>query len=654
MLSIAEVLLPAPLDQLFSYQVAADMLDCQPGQLVLVQFRARQIIGVVSKISSASSYPKPLKPLLKLLPWHLRPELTTFIEKVAHYTISPKGSVLKMCLAPNSFYQSTKTPSTIHHHHTPLNITLNDAQEAASKHLISTIGQKKVILLEGVTGSGKTEVYNKLVHELLLRNKQTLILMPEILLATHITQRLSERFGFPAIEWHSNLTSKQRRENYHYIITGQAKLIIAARSGLFLPFPSLGAIIVDEEHDTSYKQEDGVIYSARDMAVLRGHTEGCPVVLCSATPSIETIHNVRSGRYEHIYLANRFGTAVMPEIKIIDMNKEKLPKGKFISPTLLSAMQDSIASGNQALLYLNRRGYAPLTICGACGHKVECPNCSALLVEHRHKRLLQCHYCGHTAPSITKCSNCGAEDKTTTYGPGVEKIAEELLEALPEANIAMFTSDHITNRKDAETMMSDIIERRTNIIIGTQMIAKGLHFPKLQFVGIIDADAGMIGGDIRAIERTYQVLQQVSGRAGRDKESGLVMLQTYEPDGIMIKHILAEDTAKFIDSELHDRELSFSPPFSRLIMVHLSAANELHLIQCVDMMARLAPYSEKIQVIGPAPAPIYMIGKRYRYRFIVKSAKNINTNKVVQTWIDQTRLPPTVKVKVDVDPYSFL
>jgi len=652
MLQIAEVLLPLPFDQPFSYALE-DGSECQVGQLVSVQFRARQLVGVVTGIADASTSKRPLKLVTESLSWLLSPELLKFIDKVAAYTISPRGAVLKMCLASNNFQQSKLIPS-ITHAHTPLNITLNDAQQVAAQAMVDAINRDKVILLEGVTGSGKTEVYNHLVHTLLEQGKQSLILMPEILLATHITKRLTERFGFTAVEWHSNLTPKQRRENYHHIITGQAKLIIAARSGLFLPFPNLGAIIVDEEHDTSYKQEEGVIYNARDMAVLRGQIEKCPVVLCSATPSIETIHNVRLGKYDYIYLPSRFGEAVMPEIKIIDMKKEELNKGTFLSPTLLAAVRQSIAEGNQALLYLNRRGYAPLTICRACGHKTECPDCSALLVEHRHKKLLQCHYCGHSVPNITTCSNCGAIDKITTYGPGVEKIEEELAEAIPGVRISLFTSDHVTSRKSAESMINDITERRIDVIIGTQMIAKGLHFPKLQFVGVIDADAGMIGGDIRGIERTYQILQQVSGRAGRAQENGLVMLQTYEPESIIINHLLATDSKQFIETELQDRQSSWSPPFSRLIMVHLCAANELQLLQCADMLARSAPSGEKIMVIGPAPSPIYLIGKRYRYRFIVKSAKTVNANKVVQAWISQANLPPTIKVKIDVDPYNFL
>lgn len=647
---VAEILLPLPFEQTFSYK--ANEKQVQAGQLVTVSFRSRTLIGVV--ISTAKDNgERPLKDVESILPMILSLELLSFITRVAAYTISPRGLVFKMCLGGTNLNKKS-TPLQIDHYHIPFNIQLNEAQQKAASTIMESLNKHSVIVLEGVTGSGKTEIYNYFINTLIEQSKQTLVLMPEILLATHISKRLEKRFGFEAVEWHSNLTSKQRLVNYNHIISGEAKLIIGARSSLFLPFKNLGAIVVDEEHDTSYKQEEGVIYNARDMAVLRGQLENCPVLLCSATPSVETVHNVRLGKYQHVYLPSRFGTASMPEIKIVDMKKEVMAKGMFLSPSLIETMVKSLAEGNQALLYLNRRGYAPLTMCGACGHKVECPCCSAWLVEHRHKNKLQCHYCGHSIPNITTCSNCGATDKITTYGPGVEKIVEELEVAVPNVRIALFTSDHVNTRKKAEAMIEDIAQRRVDVIVGTQMIAKGLHFPKLQFVGIIDADAGMMGGDIRGIERTYQILQQVSGRAGRAQENGLVMLQTNEPESLMIEHLLAADTAKFVELELRDRQASFSPPFSRLVMIHLSAINELHLLQNVNMMAKCAPYHDKIKVIGPAPAPIYIISNRYRYRFIIKSDKSVNVNKVIQTWLKNAALPSSIKVKVDVDPYSFL
>lgn len=652
MYKIADVLLPIPIDKPFSYKVE-EVDNISIGQLVSVPFRTRTLTGVVINISEQHSIDPKIKPINSPFPLTIKKEMITFIEKVSYYTITPKGLILKMCIsgAKLNHISDLKTPHTSEE----LGITLNKAQQEASTFLESHLGHHKTILLEGVTGSGKTEVYNHLIHRIINEGNQCLLLMPEILLATHITSRLKERFGFEAIEWHSNLSPKKRRDNYHMVITGQAKLIIAARSGLFLPFPNLRAIILDEEHDTSYKQEEGVVYNARDIAVLRGQIEKCPVVLCSATPSIETIHNVRIEKYSRIYLPSRFGIAKMPEIKIIDMNKEDMCKDSFISPSMIDAVKHTIESGNQVLLYLNRRGYAPLTICKACGHKVECPNCTAFLVEHKHKKILQCHYCGYSSDNIRKCNNCGSEDKITTYGPGVEKIEEEIKKAIPNIRTSLFTSDHVGSKKDAESMIEAISKREVDAIIGTQMIAKGLHFPKLQFVGVIDADAGMLGGDIRGIERTYQILQQVSGRAGRSEEGGLVMLQTYEPESIMIKHMLSGDNEKFIKEELNDREVSWSPPFSRLIIVHLSAANEIQLIEASHMLARTAPYGEKqITVIGPAPSPIYLIRKKYRYRFIIKSGKNINIQPIIKQWLNSSPLPPTVSVKIDVDPYSFL
>lgn len=649
---IADVLLPIPIDKTFSYKVEASY-GISIGQLVSVPFRTRTLTGVITNISQEQSLDIKIKPINSTFPFVIKKELLNFIEKVAYYTINPKGLILKMCI--NGAKLNYTVNLELSHNSQELGITLNQAQQEAATFLTSHLGHHKTILLEGVTGSGKTEVYNHLIHRIINEGNQCLLLMPEILLATHITSRLKDRFGFEAIEWHSNLSAKKRRDNYNMVISGQAKLIIAARSGLFLPFPKLSAIILDEEHDTSYKQEEGVIYNARDIAVLRGQIEKCPVVLCSATPSIETIHNVRLEKYSKIYLPSRFGIAKMPEIKIVDMNKESMGKDSFISPSMINAVKQTIEEGNQVLLYLNRRGYAPLTICKACGHKVECPNCTAFLVEHKHKKILQCHYCGYSSDNIRKCTNCGSEDKVTTYGPGVEKIEEEIKKAIPNIRTSLFTSDHVGSKKDAESMIEAISKREVDAIIGTQMIAKGLHFPKLQFVGVIDADAGMVGGDIRGIERTYQILQQVSGRAGRSEEGGLVMLQTYEPESIMIQHMLAHDSKKFIEEELHDREASWSPPFSRLIIVHLSAANEMQLIESAHMLARTAPYGEKqISVIGPAPSPVYLIRKKYRYRFIIKSAKNINIQAIIQKWLASSQLPPTVRVKIDVDPYNFL
>jgi primosomal protein N' (replication factor Y) len=648
---IAEVLLPIPLNRPFSY-LLKEGSECGVGSLVSVQFRNRQLTGLVIEINSAIDSKRPLKTIDHIMPWKLHGKLISFIEKVAEYTITPRGLVLKMCISsmPRADAESNRVKQLVK----PWEVELNETQQQAVDVLIASIGHKQVILLEGVTGAGKTEVYSQMIHRIIDNGAQVLLLMPEILLATHITQRLSARFGFKVVEWHSELSPKQRKAYYCDVISGRAKLVIAARSGLFLPFPNLGAIVVDEEHDSSYKQEEIVIYNARDMAVLRGKIEGCPVVLCSATPSIETIYNVELGKYKKVHLPSRFGKAAMPEIRVVDMKQEALLKGKFISPTLLVEIKRTVDDGNQVLLYLNRRGYAPLTMCASCGHKLECPNCSTTLVEHRHNHKTQCHYCGFCSPTTLNCSKCGAEDKMTTYGLGVEKLAEELAEEIAGVRIALFTSDHINSKKLAANMIKEIEARNIDVIIGTQMTAKGLHFPKLQLVGIVEADAGLIGGDIRGIERTYQVLQQVSGRAGREQEKGLVILQTYEPESIVIKHLLQADSKQFILQEMNDRLEAWSPPYSKLIMVQLSSSNEIQLLESVNNLARMAPSLDNVMIIGPAPAPMYIIGKRYRYRFIIKSTKQANLGQALQAWIDNSQLPRNVRVKINVDPYSFL
>jgi primosomal protein N' (replication factor Y) len=516
-------------------------------------------------------------------------------------------------------------------------------------------GTFHVALLDGVTGSGKTEVYFEAVAEIIRRGKQSLILMPEIALTGQFLDRFAARFGVRPLEWHSELTPRTRARNWAAISAGEAPVVVGARSALFLPYANLGLIVVDEEHDQAYKQDDGAHYHARDMAVVRAHIAKIPVVLASATPSVETEVNARKGRYQRIVLPSRFGGAHMPQIEAIDLRREAPPRGRFISPVLAEYIGHAIERREQALLFLNRRGYAPLTLCRACGHRFACTICDSWLVDHRFRQRLVCHHCGFSMPRPHACPNCAAEESLVAVGPGVERLQEEAASLFPQARTMVLSSDLITSIETMRSELNEIAEGRVDIIVGTQLVAKGHHFPRLNLVGVVDADLGLGNGDPRAAERTWQLLNQVIGRAGRDQGRGVGYLQTHQPEHPVMKALVACDREAFYASEIASRERTLYPPFGRLASLIISAGDRATAEGYARKLVGLAPLDERVQLLGPAEAPLAVIKGRYRFRLLLKSARGFDLSDYLRHWLAASPKPKgNLKLEVDVDPQSFL
>lgn len=652
------ILLPLPFDTGFTYHVPSEMTLAR-GDIVRVPFGRREVYGVVWGEGEIGDTPAAkIKTVLAKadLP-AFSSAFCQFLQWVADYTVAPLGLVLKMALSVPDALDPPKKPAVypVLPAQLPPAPALSELQQQGTDYILQHLNTYKTIVLDGVTGSGKTEVYFAAIRYILEHTHgQVMILLPEIVLTTQILERFHTRFGFMPAAWHSGLTPKQRRETWRGVATGEIRLIIGARSALFLPFPNLALIIVDEEHDASYKQDEGVLYNARDMAVMRAVTQELPVLLCSATPSLETVQNIENQKFHRITLPSRFGGATMPDIEVLDMRQEPLDKGCWISPSLRKALAETLADGKQSMLYLNRRGYAPLTLCRHCGHRLQCPHCTSWLVEHRSHKHLQCHHCGYTRPIPKTCPECDKADSMVACGPGVERIAEEVADFLPQARVGMMTSDTITTAKDAALLMEQITSGAIDIIIGTQMIAKGHHFPRLTLVGIVDADIGLAGGDLRAAERTYQLLHQVSGRAGREKDPGKVMIQSYMPESSVLKALASSDRDGFIHQEIQSRKRAVMPPFSRLAGIIVSGKEESQVIQTAKLLAQTAPHDEHFIVLGPAPAPLAYIRSQHRYRLLIKASRTLNLQKALRFWIENTPVPSSVRVKVDVDPYSFL
>ena len=510
-------------------------------------------------------------------------------------------------------------------------------------------------LLKGVTGSGKTEVYLEAVAECLRTGRQALVLLPEIALTAEFLTRVEARFGAKPAEWHSGVTMTERRRCWKMVGQGEAQLVVGARSALFLPFRDLGLIVVDEEHDPSYKQEDGVLYNARDMAVLRASLNAAQVVLSSATPSLETWSNAEAGKYARVDLPNRFGAAVLPRMEAIDMRSEDLPGSSWVSPTLQAAVGARLQAGEQSLLFLNRRGYAPVTLCRACGHQVECSDCDARMVEHRFQNRLICHQCGASRPVPEACPHCGVEGKMAAVGPGVERVAEEAARHFPDARIAVLSSDLFGSARALKAQIAEIANGDTDIVIGTQLVAKGHNFPRLTLVGVVDADLGLHGSDLRAAERTFQLIRQVAGRAGRVEAQGTALIQTFQPDHPVIRAILSGDEEGFWRAEAGERQATAMPPYGRLagIIIAAEEAAAAH-----ELGARLARNDAPIRgiggiVYGPAPAPIARVRGWHRVRLLVKTPKGAPIQQAIAQWTAGLKLPTKLRLSVDIDPQSF-
>ncbi len=533
---------------------------------------------------------------------------------------------------------------------------LNDDQTSAADQLVDRVKARAFapVLLDGVTGSGKTEVYFEAIAQAIREGRQTLVLLPEIALTEPFLRRFTARFGHAPVAWHSDLRQSQRRRAWRAIADGEALVTVGARSSLYLPYRNLGLIIVDEAHESSFKQEEGVQYHARDAAVMRGHFEGIPVVLATATPAIETRQQVASGRYAEIKLPGRYGKAEMPHMEALDLLADPPPRGRWLAPKLIEALETGLEKGEQSLLFLNRRGFAPLTLCRHCGHRFQCPNCTAWMVEHRLLARLQCHHCGHTEPPPRACPECHAEDALVACGPGVERIADEVTELFPEARRAIVTSDTLWSPAKAAEFVGRMEAGEIDIVIGTQLVTKGYHFPNLTTVGVIDADLGLQGGDLRAAERTFQQIMQVAGRAGRGEKPGRVFVQTHAPDSAVIRALVSGDAERFYAAETESRRDAGVPPFGRFAGIIISSESQRDAQATATAIGKAAPDVDGMHVYGPAPAPLAMLRGRHRMRLLVHAKRALDVQDVIRDWLGGLEWPRSVRVSVDIDPYSFV
>jgi primosomal protein N' (replication factor Y) len=535
---------------------------------------------------------------------------------------------------------------------------LTKAQSTACNTIVDLMRKDRfsTTLLRGITGSGKTEVYLEAVAECIKQGQQALVLLPEIALTAEFLKRVQVRFGTLPAEWHSGVTMTERRRIWRMAGQGGVQVVVGARSALFLPFRSIGLIVVDEEHDQSYKQEDGALYHARDMAVLRASVAGAKVILASATPSLESWSNAQSGKYHKVELTDRFGGATLPELCAIDMRGQELPSTRWISEPLQVHIAERIARSEQSLLFLNRRGYAPITLCRACGEQIGCSDCDARLVEHRFQKRLICHQCGESHSIPQTCPSCGAEDRLAAVGPGVERLAEEAVALFPDARVVTLSSDMFGSTRALRQEIENIANGYADIIVGTQLVAKGHNFPHLTLVGVIDADIGLQGSDLRAAERTFQLVRQVAGRAGRAEKPGLALLQTHQPEHSVIRAILSGDEVGFWNAEAGARKVAAMPPFGRLAGIIISASDPEGAFDLGNHLARQKAALERIgaQVYGPAPAPISRVRGRFRVRLLIKSAKTAPLQKAISQWLRHVELPKGIRLSVDIDPQTFL
>ena len=716
---VAQVLIPLPLPEPYDYAAPAD-LGLAVGDVVAVPLGPRRVVGVVIGLKPGLGHNRPLKAVESRLDAPPLPPLTLeFIDWAARYSADCPGAPLAISLRglgaaaprPKPLLAATQLPPK---RETPARLrvlaaatapmssadlsraagvssgvvrslieegslawvaaepdrgwaspdpdlpaaVLSPSQAAAAQALKSRIdaGGFNVALVDGVTGSGKTEVYIEAVAQALRASPdaQVLVLLPEIALTSAVIKRFTNRFGAAPAEWHSGVSPPRRRRTWEAVAKGEARIVVGARSALFLPFSRLGLVVVDEEHDGSYKQEDGFIYQARDMAVARAKIESCLVILASATPSLETLWNARAGRYLWLRLADRHGPAELPRIRLIDLRASPPEAGRWLSQPLVEAIEGRLAAGEQSLLFLNRRGYAPLVICRACGERMKSPDSDSWLVEHRYSRRLICHLTGFSMAKPDACPHCGGKDSFMAVGPGVERVEEECRQRFPQARVVVFSSDTAPDARSARALIEAMTAGEIDILVATQAAAKGHNFPGLTLVGVVDADVGLRGGDLRAAERTFQLLTQVTGRAGRAERAGEALVQSWIPDHPVMQAMAAHDRDAFAAVELAEREAAGLPPYGRLAAVIVSSEAPDTLERYVRALAAAAPNAEGVIVYGPTDAPLALIRGRRRKRLLVQARRDVDIQAFLTTWRARARPPSSVRVVIDVDPYSFL
>ncbi len=632
-------------NQCFQYEHECDLAE---GTVVEVPFGMsnRLVFGVVS--SEKTEIDKELKSIAKVYPYNIGETYVKFMNWMASYTLIPRGMILKMILAEKSIFSAKKEIKFFQNtcSFAAQNINLNEEQHKA----FNAMKDNRPFLLQGVTGSGKTEVYLKKAKEIFDQDQQILILFPEIALTSQIHKRIEKYLGISPIIWNSTISTKNRKSAWVTAISGQKCVIIGARSALFIPFKNLGLIIVDEEHDSSYKQEEQGCYNARDMAVVLAKISNIPLILASATPSIESIVNVRSGKYGHFNIKNRYGISQLPSLKLIDMRQNKFDG--FISPPLYFAIKERLEKKEQCLIYLNRRGYSPITLCKNCGEKLACPNCSTWLVYHKDMNKLICHYCGHKISIPKNCKNCAEEKSYIPFGPGVERIYDEIKRKIPNTRVLIASSDTFSSDKNMEENLSKILNNEVDIIVGTQILAKGHHFPNITLVGIIDGDLGLFGADLRASEHTYQLINQVAGRAGREKKPGEILIQTFKSEHPLFQSFLENNPENFINLEIENRKNQQLPPFTKYASIIISGTNKERTENTAKLLRRTCP--KNIKIFGPSPAPIFTIRGRVRWRILLKSNHKNALNSEISKWLSQLKIPSNVRITIDIDPITFL
>ena len=652
------VLITKPFNQTFTYKLRPHQFVTK-GNIVLVPFgKNNDQIGIVYE--TYKSLPETVKNInlkeLKLVFVNLcfGQKLIEFIDWIANYTLSPKGMVLKLFLVNKKIIEhDAKTDKILSFH--PKNIDLNIEQKKAFNVINKSLVSKyHPIVLEGVTGSGKTEVYFEAIEKILNQKKQALILLPEISLTPQLEKRFKQRFGFYPDIWHSKITEKNRKNTWHRCYQGLPIIVVGARSSLFLPFKNLGLIIVDEEHDLSFKQEDNIRYQARDLAIVRAQIEKFPIILSSATPSLETYNNIKKKNFTHVYLPSQFSGLKLPDIELINLKNEKFENNNWISKRILETLKKCLKKDEQSLLFLNRRGYSPLTLCQNCGHRYQCNHCTSWLVLHKQKNRLLCHHCGTIYPKLSSCPKCKKQDSLKLVGPGVERLAEELNNFFPQHNIGIMSSDNTNTPNKIKKIIHDFENKKIHILVATQIMAKGYHFPNLSFVGVIDADAGLMGGDIRATERTYNLLQQVSGRAGRTNKTGKVLIQTYYPNQPVIQSFKNRDRKSFVEQSLRERKQFNIPPFSYMTAIIISSFSKVRAESYSQALINGSNSNSSIDFLGPVEAPLFLLRGQYRYRLLLKGDKRQILNNFTRNLIKKYPPPSNIRLIIDVDPYTFV
>ncbi len=687
--------------------------DIQIGQIVCVELKNKEYLGVVVSKNPSTLDPQKIKAVKSLLQgFILSPKIMLFIDKIAKYTMQPFGSFLKLHLQSTEFYKadsekfisiingesrdslSKKSQEIYDYLCQAGKAPLKDISSKFSKHSMRNLLDKKIIasaeieatpsdenyefslvdlnsdqektyhemkvnkleshamLLHGITGSGKTEIYLHFIKDVIERfGGQILILLPEIMLTNELVNRISQRIGRMPLVWHSKISKKEKRQIFQKISHGKKAIIVGARSALFLPYKNLSTIIVDEEHDNSYKQDEGLCYNARDFSVWLAHILDVPIILSSATPSVESYYNARTGKYKYLSLLERHRRISKPTIEILDLKEKRLEKGRFITDELMHAIAKEVSNQKQVVLFLNRKGFAPITICNSCSHNIKCQNCSTNLVYHKRRNRYLCHHCDYSINFTNDCSNCGEKDSLRFCGAGIDKIYEEIKQYFPDKKVISLSSDE--SQDEIGQKIQDIHDAEADIIIGTQLISKGYHFANVSLVGVIDADIGVLGADLRSGEKMFQIINQVVGRSGRESQ-GKAIIQTYYPDSAILQSIKNNDIESFYKNELYHRQATNMPPFGKIAAIIISGKN-LHQLQLfLDDLKKCIPHQRAVEILGPVESAIYILRQNFRYRFLLKSSSNVNLQQLIKEWLSKVVVPNNIKLKIDVDPYNFL